>query len=80
MGRSSRCTDQSASYKSPHSTCEMRPLGECYAASALASHTQMDFINAFDAVLCMARIPRGGILAIHQTTSDAFMKSICVSS
>ncbi|KAK7083580.1 hypothetical protein SK128_001897, partial [Halocaridina rubra] len=35
MGRSSRCTDQSASYKSPHSTCEMRPLGECYAASAV---------------------------------------------
>ncbi|KAK7074189.1 hypothetical protein SK128_005798 [Halocaridina rubra] len=35
MGRSRRCTDQSASYKSPHSTCEMRPLGECYAASAV---------------------------------------------
>ncbi|KAK7065498.1 hypothetical protein SK128_016070 [Halocaridina rubra] len=35
MGRSSRCTDQSASYKSPHSTCELRPLGECYAASAV---------------------------------------------
>ncbi|KAK7074215.1 hypothetical protein SK128_018362 [Halocaridina rubra] len=35
MGRSSRCTDQSASYKSRHSTCEMGPLGECYAASAV---------------------------------------------
>ncbi|KAK7070416.1 hypothetical protein SK128_021345 [Halocaridina rubra] len=35
MGRSSRCTDQSASYKSPHSTCRMRPPGECYAVSAV---------------------------------------------
>ncbi|KAK7076340.1 hypothetical protein SK128_021520 [Halocaridina rubra] len=43
----------------------------------LARHTQMDFIKASDAVLCMARIPRG-ILAIHRTVSDAFMKSICV--
>ncbi|KAK7076372.1 hypothetical protein SK128_018805 [Halocaridina rubra] len=37
----------------------------------------MDFINASDAVLCMAKIPYG-ILAIHRTASDAFMKSICV--
>ncbi|KAK7071348.1 hypothetical protein SK128_011965 [Halocaridina rubra] len=42
----------------------------------LARHTQMDFINASDVVLCMARIPYG-ILVIHRTTSDAFMKSIC---
>ncbi|KAK7045754.1 hypothetical protein SK128_028150 [Halocaridina rubra] len=35
MGRSSRCTDQSENYKSPHSTCEMRLLGECYAVSAV---------------------------------------------
>ncbi|KAK7005568.1 hypothetical protein SK128_024712 [Halocaridina rubra] len=41
--------------------------------------TQMDFINASDAVLCMARLPYG-ILAIHRTASDAFMISICVSS
>ncbi|KAK7076837.1 hypothetical protein SK128_026993 [Halocaridina rubra] len=32
MGRSNHCTDQSSSYKSPHSNCETRPLGECYAA------------------------------------------------
>ncbi|KAK7055056.1 hypothetical protein SK128_009292 [Halocaridina rubra] len=36
----------------------------------------MDFINASDTVLCMARILRG-ILDIHRTASDVFMKSIC---
>ncbi|KAK7012941.1 hypothetical protein SK128_017109 [Halocaridina rubra] len=35
MRRSSCCTDRSASNKSPHSTSEMRLLGECYAASAV---------------------------------------------
>ncbi|KAK7067299.1 hypothetical protein SK128_004521 [Halocaridina rubra] len=30
-----RCTDRSANYKSPLSTCEMRALCGCYAASAL---------------------------------------------
>ncbi|KAK7066536.1 hypothetical protein SK128_001470 [Halocaridina rubra] len=38
----------------------------------------MDFINASDAVLCMGRTPHG-ILVIHRTASDAFMKSIFTS-
>ncbi|KAK7083220.1 hypothetical protein SK128_011016 [Halocaridina rubra] len=46
MGRSSHCTDKSVSYKSPHSTYKTKPLGECYAASAMGEGCNSQFIRA----------------------------------
>ncbi|KAK7047496.1 hypothetical protein SK128_023590 [Halocaridina rubra] len=66
MGRSCRCSDQSVSYKSPHSTSEMKPLGKCYAISAVGEGCSFDGQD------------HSSKLALYKHLSRSVGKSLCI--